>query len=100
VKEQKAVYEAKEKTLMERLEQEGIEKAGGRKASVSISTSTVGQVENWDELYRYISRNKAFHLLERRLSNGAYRELLVQRAKLGVPGVVPYMKKRISLKVN
>ena len=96
-KAHRAVFDAMQANLLQRLKDEGMLKATGSKASISISEAIVPQVENWDEFYRYIGRNKAFHLLERRPSAGAYRELMTQRKK-PLPGVVPFTKQTLSLR--
>lgn len=96
-KAHRAVYDAMEANLLQRLKDEGMTKATGGKASIAISESIVPQVEDWDAFYKYIGRNKAFHLLERRPSAGAYRELMAQRTK-PLPGVVPFTKQKLSLR--
>jgi predicted metal-binding protein len=83
---------------MARLEAEGIDGARGKLASVGINESIVPTVEDWDEFYRFIHRNKGYHLLERRAAAGAYRELLEQRKGKPVPGVVPFKKRTLSLR--
>jgi hypothetical protein len=85
-----------EEKLMERLGKEGLEKATGTKASVSITSSVTADVQDWDAFYPYIAKNKFWHLLQRRVSDPSYRELLEQGKK--VPGVVPFTKKRINLR--
>ena len=56
----------------------------------------VAQVEDWDEFWKYIYRHKLGHLLQRRVSDPSYRELLEQGKK--VPGVSPFNKKRMSFR--
>lgn len=85
-----------EESLMERLGKEGLEKATGTKASVSITSTVTADVQDWDAFYPYIAKNKFWHLLQRRVSDPSYRELLEQGKK--VPGVVPFTKRRINLR--
>ncbi len=82
-------------TLSTQLEKEGLAKATGRKASASFSSNTVANVEDWNEFLAYIYKHKFGHLLQRRVSDVAYRELLDQGKK--VPGVQPFIKKRLNL---
>lgn len=96
VKEAKAIADEHERLLFERMEQEKTTLARGSKARASIKESIVPKVENWDDFYRFIHRNNAYHLLERRAAAAPYRELLAQR-KNGVPGVVPYTKRTITI---
>ncbi len=100
VDEIKALIEAKEFQLQAEMEQQGVARASGRKASVGISESVVPQVEDWDEFYKYIRRNGAFELLERRPAAAAFREHAQNRRDHTVPGVVPFLKRKLSLRVN
>ena len=76
------------------LEAAGVEKTATKHGSVSISTSTVAQVTDWDAFYAYIYKNKFGHLLQRRVSDPAWRELLERGKK--VPGTEPFTKKRLN----
>lgn len=96
VKEIEAKIKEAEETLTERLEAEGMEKATGTKATISIGTSVVADVQDWDEFWKYIIKNKYTHLLQRRVSEPAYRELLDAGKK--VPGVLPFTKKKLNFR--
>jgi hypothetical protein len=87
-----------ESRLMETMELNGVDKSAGAKASVSITSTVTASVEDWDSFYEYIRKNKFFHLLQRRVSDPAYRELLDAGKK--VPGVQPFVKKRLNLRVR
>lgn len=82
--------------IMELLQKSGMEKAATKLGTASITTSVVAQVEDWDEFWKYIYRHKLGHLLQRRVSDPSYRELLEQGKK--VPGVSPFNKKRMSFR--
>ena len=82
--------------LLEQMEASGTDKLSGKLGTASISTSVVANVEDWDALYPYIAKNKLWHLLQRRVSDPAYRELLDAGKK--VPGVQPFNKKRLNLR--
>jgi len=82
--------------LMELLESSGLEKTSTKNGTVSISTSTVAQVEDWDAFLTYIYKNKYGHLLQRRVSDPAWRELVEQGKK--VPGTTPFNKKRLNFR--
>lgn len=96
IKEIEAKIKETEETLTERLEAEGMEKATGTKATISIGTSVVADVQDWDEFWKYIIKNKYTHLLQRRVSEPAYRELLDAGKK--VPGVLPFTKKKLNFR--
>ena len=92
--------EAFEAGLMAKLEAEGMAKATGAAATVSISESIVATVEGGDEgwklFHAFVKKTGYFHLLHRRISDEAYRELL--RAGKKVPGLQPFTKKRLNLR--
>jgi hypothetical protein len=91
-----AEYKEVEEALMKRLEAEGTDKATGKKATASITSSVVGDVTDWDALNAYIKKTGYFHLYQRRLSDPAVRELFDQKGK--IPGVEPFTKKRLNLR--
>lgn len=85
-----------EERVMERLGTEGLEKATGSKATVSVTTSVVADVQDWDALWPFIAKNKFWHLVQRRVSDPSYRELLDLGKK--VPGVQPFTKRKLNLR--
>lgn len=87
-----------ESELMEDMTAQGIDKTAGSKATVSITKTTVANVEEWDTFLAYVYKMKYGHLLQRRVSDPAYRELLEQGKK--VPGVSPFTKDRLNLRVR
>ena len=91
-----AEVKAMEAELLEALSAEGIDKASGKLATVSVSNTVVASVKDWDSFYEYIRKYKFFHLLQRRVADLAYRELIDQGKK--VPGTEPFTK--TSLRVT
>lgn len=96
IKKIEAVIGEHQTQLMERMEAEGTDKAQGSKASVSISKNVVADVKDWDAFWPYIAKNKFFHLVQRRVSDPAYRELL--EAGKNVPGVEPFTKHTLTVR--
>jgi hypothetical protein len=96
VKDLEAKIGEAEAKLMEALQAAGMEKASSSRASVSVTTTTVAHVTDWDEFGKYVIKNKFLHLLQRRVSDPAYRELLEAGKK--VPGTEPFSKKRLNLR--
>jgi len=99
VSEIEGMISAKEQILQATMEAQGLDRAAGKFASAGITESVVPQVEDWVALYAFIRRNNAFELLERRCSAGAYREHAEQRRDHTVPGVVPFTKRKLSIRV-
>lgn len=53
--------------------------------TIYISPQVAPKVVDWDAFYRYIEEHQAFHMLERRPSRAAFRDLY--EAHKTVPGV-------------
>lgn len=97
VKEIEGEIAGLEEYLLERMDAEKTDKGSGKLAGASISTNVVGNVTDWDKLWTYIFKYKASHLMQRRLSDTAYRELLEHKGT--VPGVEPFSKRRVNIRV-
>ena len=85
-----------ENQLIDQMDKEGVTKASGRAATVSITTSVKPSVEDWDAFYAYIHRHKYYHLLERRPSVTGCRELLETKGK--IPGVIPFTQRKLNIR--
>ena len=83
-----------EAQLIAKMEDQGIDRTGNERCSVSLKTETVPTVEDWDEVYKHILSTEQFELLHRRMSASAYRELLSLDMEL--PGVKPTDVVRIN----
>jgi len=95
-KEVNARFKDLEAMVLERLDKEGMEKATGRKASVSRSHTVVGTLQDWEALTKFIKRTGNFQLFQRRISDPAFRELL--ESKGSVPGVEAFTKVTLNLR--
>lgn len=89
-----------EEQLMATLEEQGLDKATGKTATASISTSVVANVVDWEKLYKYVKKTGYFHLFQRRVSDTACRELFENHTKkqLEATGLEPFVKKRINVR--
>ena len=85
-----------EESLMERMDKEETAKSQGTKASVSITQAVVANVEDWASFHAYVAKNKYFHLLQKRVSDPAVRELWDAGKK--VPGVQPFTKRKLNIR--
>lgn len=90
--------EAIESRLLETMNSMATDKGAGSRATASVSSTTVANVEDWDLFHEYIRKNKFFHLLQRRVSDPAYRELLEAGKK--VPGVQPFTRRRLNIRAR
>jgi hypothetical protein len=93
-RKQKA-YNIAEAHLRERMLKENLPKAAGRKGIVTVTTSVVPTVKDWDVFYEFIHRHRYYHLLERRPSVSGCRELFESKGL--VPGVEPFVKEKLRL---
>lgn len=93
-----ADYKAQEEMLMERMGKENTDKAAGKKASVSITTGVVANVTDWAKVEAFVKKTGNFQLFQRRVSDPAFRELM--ESKGPVPGMEPFTKKKVNLRVN
>jgi len=84
-----------QKRVMEELNKLGASKLSGSVATASIQWSTVPRVADWDKLYTYIHKNKAFYLLHQRIASKAWAEV-VDTGKT-VPGVEGVTVEELSL---
>lgn len=95
-KETEAKIEIVTAQLLETMDSDGVVKSTGKSASASITEQVRPDVKDWDEFYKFIHKNKYWHLLERRPSVTGCRELFETKGK--VPGVEPYVKRTINLR--
>lgn len=91
-----AEFEETSRMLLEKLDAEGTDKGAGKKGSVSVSSSVVANVVDWDKFNAYVKRSGYFHLYQRRVADASYRELL--ETKGAVPGIEPFTKRRLNVR--
>lgn len=96
IKELEEQYKEAEAQLIELLDEQGTDRGSGAAANCTISESIVPQVTDWDTFYKYMHKNKYWHLLERRPSVTGCRELF--ETKGAIPGVEKFKKRRINLR--
>jgi len=90
--------EALETQLYERMDKEESTKGAGTRASVSLGSTDVIQLipeTGYDDFIKYVLKTKQMHLLERRISQLAARE--VYKLKGNLPGTTIFTKRKINL---
>ena len=103
-----------EAALMAQMDADGLKKATGSKATVSFTTSVVAQIqgdEGWAQFHAYIKKTGHFGLLQKRVTDTAFRELLLSinnkqadsdvdyfKLKKQIPGTLPFSRKRLNLR--
>lgn len=96
VKALDALLATNEVSIIEIADEMGLDRFAVGKLTFSISNQVVGNVEDWDALHAYIKENDAFYLLQRRLSNAPYKEILDSGESLA--GVVPFTKRSLNMR--
>lgn len=108
IREERRRISARDKELVEewrkiefealtRLDDQGMEKASvADVGTISINETILPQVQDWDEFYKYIVENDAFHMLQKRPAAAAFREL--NESGEEVAGVIPYTQRTIGLR--
>lgn len=97
VKEQEDAYKELEERLMARLEAEGTDKATGKTATASVSTSVSFSIKDDTKFFAWMSRTKNYHLMQRRISDPAAREVMEMK-RSEIPGLEAFSKKRLNLR--
>jgi hypothetical protein len=67
----------------------------GKVAKASVIRTEVPTVKDWPKFYAYVAKNKAFDLLQRRVSSAAVRERW--EAKKVVPGIEKFTALSLGL---
>lgn len=88
-------YKEEESSLMDNIPKQDLDGALGKIAMAKINTLVVGNVTDWDQVYKFIKRTNGFDLLNKAFNNKAYRDRLENNKK--VPGVKPVKVHKLSL---
>ncbi len=85
-----------EELLITRMDQEGVDKSTGKKASVSVASETRFNVKDFDAFWDFARKNNYGHLFERRPAKLACMEVLEKKGN--VPGLEPYTKRKLNVR--
>lgn len=86
---------ALEDHLIDQLPKSEASGIAGRVARATIMVKSVPDVQDWDQLYKYVSRTKSFDLLQRRVSVEAVKARW--EAGKEVPGIGVFRAVKVSL---
>ncbi len=89
-------YRDLEAAFLIQLDEQGAKRAGTANGTATITENILPTIKDWDALTNYIIENGATHLLQRRVSSAAFREM--QAAGIDLPGVEAYVQRQISLR--
>lgn len=82
----KAKYDTLEEVIQAKLIEGKMDKATGKRATVSLKRSLVGSIKDWETLTAYVKKTGYFHLFNRSVGAPAFRELYEQHMKAVKPG--------------
>lgn len=100
VKDLNAKYKDLEDVAIEALKKAGLEGAKGELATASISETEVPNATDWTKTFRFIKKEGAYHLLERRISKSAWQEMVALRKGRPIPGVESYVRTSLNLRTR
>lgn len=85
-----------EHRVLDKMDAQGLQKAGTDLANVSVSTEEMPTVdpEHWEDVWNFVFENGYLELLRRQINSTSYREL----KKLGVE--IPYVSDFVKVKLN
>lgn len=89
-----------EDELLAAMNDQGTRKVESQGLTITISESIVPTVKDWSAFEKFVLRNKALFLLERRVHTTAWREALEERQGTAIPGVEPYTRIRLSVRAS
>jgi hypothetical protein len=95
IKAVEAEIEAMETLIIAKLDAEDTDSGRGKLASASVGETICFTISDFDAFTRFVRRKNYFHLLQRRVSDLAVRELY-QGNKV-VPGLTPFKRRRLNL---
>jgi len=85
-----------EQNLIRLIEEQGVKGLHSATASATISEESFGDIENFEEFEAYLIETNSLFLLQRRLSQVAYRDL--KSAGETIPGTKDFTKTTLSLR--
>lgn len=99
LKQAESEYEAIADRVFAYLDEQGTDQMRSKKAglTVAIQESETYSFSDYDAFVKFLLRNQATELLQRRLSAPAVRALIEQRGGVMIPGLAPYTKRRLSV---
>jgi hypothetical protein len=95
VDETKGVEEALKNHILTNFQQADVEGARGKLASASVQRRVVADVQDWEALHKWVAKNDAWDMLQKRVNDTAYRARLDENVE--VPGIEPYTVVSLSI---
>ena len=100
LREAKRVLAELEDELMKAMKDQGLSRVSSQGLTLSINESIVPQLKSWESFEKFVYRNQALHLLERRIHTTAWREELLTRDQTPIPGIEPWVRVKLSVRTD
>lgn len=94
----KAAYDTVEKEAFDVYKNEDIDRAAGKVAQASLSTTTYPSLKDYESFANFVYRNKALDLLQRRVAKGNWTDRLEARKGRPIPGVETFEQIKLNLR--
>lgn len=91
-------WESLEGALLMAMDEQGSTRVANHQGTAILSETIVPQVDDWESFIGWAKDNDALHMVQRRVSSPAYREL-VESGQV-VPGLTPYNKRTVNLRAS
>lgn len=78
------------------LEDQGLTMSGDGDQKVVITETDVPTTEDWGRFIMWARKSNNLHMIQRRVSSPAYREILALRKGKAVPGLKTFSRKSLS----
>lgn len=89
-------WEGIEARLLMLMDEQGSTRVANHQGTAILSETLVPQVEDWESFIHWARDNDALHMIQRRVSSPAYREIIESGSS--VPGLSPYTKRTVNLR--
>jgi hypothetical protein len=100
LREAKQLLAESEDEILVSMQAQGINRLSSQGLTLSITESIVPQIKDWNAFEKFLLRNGATHLIERRIHTTAWREEVAEREGTPIPGVEPYLRIRLSVRAE
>ncbi len=94
----KAKYTDMATTIMDEMEKQDIYDSTGKTASVHLKNTEVANVKDWEKVYNYIHRHKAYHMMFRRIADAVWREECETARGHKIPGIESFTRRSLNLR--
>lgn len=86
--------------LLALMDNQDVSRISTRTHTASATERVVPSVVDWDKFYKFMQQEDALYMLERRPLATAFREMLEARDGEAIPGVEPFVKRSVSLRIS